>query len=284
MINCLILEGGGSKFITHIGALECLSKKQKLEDITHFGGTGTGSIVATLLACGYTLEETRDALYKLGDSFAFKQKRCFSCLDASQNKMFKKGKKFFNTIDSLINKKHGTKNITFKELFKRTGKHLKMSIMNLQNNTYYEIDHINRPYMSVSVVVYICSCVSLLLRPVKINKEYYIDGGLIKQTSQNIPIFVEFGDESFNRVLHIQIRDNFNITSNMIKCDHDRLLAHFFTVSVVEASPQTYEYDHDIFRIIFECNDIFFLNDNQKQHFINIGNVEFCKFLTIYNC
>ena len=48
----LALSGGGAKGAAHIGVLQAL--KEENINIDYISGTSSGSIVATLYACGYT--------------------------------------------------------------------------------------------------------------------------------------------------------------------------------------------------------------------------------------
>ena len=51
----LCLAGGGVKGAAHIGALKAL-EENKIK-IDYIGGTSSGSIVASLYACGFTADE-----------------------------------------------------------------------------------------------------------------------------------------------------------------------------------------------------------------------------------
>lgn len=51
----LVLSGGGVKGAAHIGVLKALQEKNI--EVTAISGTSSGSIVATLFACGYSAEE-----------------------------------------------------------------------------------------------------------------------------------------------------------------------------------------------------------------------------------
>lgn len=51
----LSLAGGGIKGVSHIGAIKALEEKNI--EFDYVSGTSSGSIIATLYACGYTTEE-----------------------------------------------------------------------------------------------------------------------------------------------------------------------------------------------------------------------------------
>ena len=55
----LIFEGGGVKGIAYVGALEVLSEKGVVDQISRIGGTSAGAINAILIGLGYTFDETK---------------------------------------------------------------------------------------------------------------------------------------------------------------------------------------------------------------------------------
>lgn len=68
MENGLCLAGGGVKGAAHIGAIKAL-EEEKI-DFKYVGGTSSGSIVASLYACGFTADE----MYKIFKKYCKKIK------------------------------------------------------------------------------------------------------------------------------------------------------------------------------------------------------------------
>ena len=58
----LSLSGGGIKGVCHIGAIKALEEANIKFD--YISGTSSGSIVATLYACGFTTDEIYDIFKK----------------------------------------------------------------------------------------------------------------------------------------------------------------------------------------------------------------------------
>ena len=58
----LVLQGGATKGIAYVGALEALEKQGALKNLKRVAGTSAGAITATLLAVGYTPEEMKKIL------------------------------------------------------------------------------------------------------------------------------------------------------------------------------------------------------------------------------
>lgn len=58
----LSLAGGGIKGMAHIGAIKALEEENV--QIDYISGTSSGSIVASLYACGYSVSEIYDIFKK----------------------------------------------------------------------------------------------------------------------------------------------------------------------------------------------------------------------------
>ena len=207
MYNGLIFEGGGIKALAYVGALEVMYKYQDIYAMKYFGGTSAGSIIATLLASNHTLEEINDILFevdwnKLKDgNFGFIRNtfRLFNKYG------YHKGNYFEVLIDSILYKKFGIREISFEQMYLHTNNHLRMVGTNItKGNTIY-MDHIYTPRMSVAKGVRISSCIPLLFKPVEIDNELYIDGGLIKNL--DLQMFCEYNIECMAFDLNDNIRN-----------------------------------------------------------------------------
>ena len=222
MFEGILFEGGGIKALAFVGALDSLNKSQCIYEIETLAGTGTGALVATLLASSFSLDDIYKCLYNLDAFVKNKPKfmeKWFGCVSKPSKIVLRKGREFSIYIDNLLFEKFNIKNITFMELFKLTGKHLKLFASNVDGSCYYEMDHIHRPYMSVSVAIYICSCLSLLMLPIKIHNEYFIDGGLL-DTAFLRNIYTS------KRMLVIHIDDAISFDTNLID-KKDFVLSYF---------------------------------------------------------
>ena len=59
----LVGEGGGVKGICHCGVVQVLEELNILKNIDKFAGSSAGSIIAALLAIGYTSDELKDIMF-----------------------------------------------------------------------------------------------------------------------------------------------------------------------------------------------------------------------------
>ena len=80
----LCLSGGGIKGVAHIGAIKALEEKGIKFD--YVSGTSSGSIIATLYACGFTTDEMYEIFTKYAKSIRY--------IDFENIKMFFKNRYF----------------------------------------------------------------------------------------------------------------------------------------------------------------------------------------------
>lgn len=65
----LCLSGGGIKGIAHVGAIKAL-EEEKVK-FNYVSGTSSGSIIATLYACGFTTDEMYEIFTKYAKSIRY---------------------------------------------------------------------------------------------------------------------------------------------------------------------------------------------------------------------
>ena len=176
-----------------------------LQRVKYFGGTSAGSIVATLLASGHTVDELWEIMFetkwnKLKDGNWF-----VNIFRLFKRFGFHKGQALRSIIDDTLYKKTSKRGVTFSQLYNQTGKHLKMVCTNLTSGKIEYMDHINTPTMPVSQGVQISSCVPFVFEPVLYNKSMYVDGGLIRNLDLNM-----FSEQNA-KVLGLEIKDKFDV-------------------------------------------------------------------------
>ena len=188
----LALAGGGLQAVAHIGALKAL---QELDvKIDYISGTSSGSIVASLYACGYSTEEMYDIFKKYAKSIKyFEMKNIFkffkdlflyrdiritglnsgnSIYNLAKDITYAKGIKNINEVQMplLI----PAVNVKSEELYVFYSK----NIVGLSNN---QVKYINDIELA-SVIRASCSYPGVF-SPFNYNGELLVDGGI----SENIP-------------------------------------------------------------------------------------------------
>lgn len=185
--EALIFEGGGVKGIAYNGALLKLEELNMLKNIKYVAGTSAGSQAALLVACGYEATEIEkllsDAPFSkfLDSSWGF--------LRDMYRLIFKygyyKGAYLEKYIDNLIYKKLAIQNITFENLYKKTGIFLRVTGTCLNTHSLEWFDHIKTPDMKVAKAIHISSCIPFMFKPVLYNNKYYVDGGCLNNLPYN---------------------------------------------------------------------------------------------------
>lgn len=174
--TCLF-GGGAIRGAAHVGVLKAL-KELGIEFDT-LGGSSVGSIIAALLAVGYTTEELQEIFLSVNFelfrdiSFGFNTKFALS-----------KGEVFLDWFRELIEKKfYGDKydkgnneRIKFKDLTKN----LIIISTNMLDFTCCEFSSFETPDFEVAMAVRISCCMPGLMRAINVEDKLLVDGDLMK--------------------------------------------------------------------------------------------------------
>jgi len=188
MYNCLIFEGGGVRGIAYIGAIQRLDELNVLKHVKKFGGSSAGSQVAALLAAGYSSGELKEVLLTTPLD-EFKDGSCGCCRDVFRfftRYGYYKGDFMREYFDTLMERKLGKKHATFRDLFDRTGHHLRITGTCVTTRSLDVFDHIASPNMPVSTAMHISSCIPLFFKPVIYDNKTYVDGGCLRNLPTNL--------------------------------------------------------------------------------------------------
>ena len=178
----LVFEGGGVKGIAYVGAMRVLEKEGILENIKRVGGTSAGSINALLFAAGFSNQETHKILNDL-DFNDFKDDSWGVLRDMRRLRNeygWYKGDFFREWIGSLLKKKTGSSNVTFKALQEYSGKAFYVYASNLSTKfgEVYSPEH--TPRMRVVDAVRRSMSIPLFFRAVRDDRgDVFVDGGAI---------------------------------------------------------------------------------------------------------
>lgn len=158
----LVLSGGGSLGVAHVGVLRKLEKKYKF---THYYGVSAGAIVAAAHACGKTADEISEILHStnlLSLAFDF-SKSNFGIIE---------GEKIIQFLEKIFEQK------TFEDI-EQTGKYLRIGATDAMSG--------ERVILSKGSIVQALRAsisVPLLFPPFQYQGKWLIDGGL----SGNLPL------------------------------------------------------------------------------------------------
>lgn len=192
----VLFSGGGIKGISQIGAMDALMKYGFIKAEGYLGSS-VGSILATLFACGYTVEE----LKRLMTEINFHDYKEIDFKNFLTNFGLDNGQKLMKLFRIMIKQKMGEKT-TFKELYEYTRKLLVItgSCINTGDTTYF--DHINYPDMQVIEAIRISISIPGYYTMPTFGNYSFTDGAI----SDNMP-FTYLSDEQIKESIGIQLYD-----------------------------------------------------------------------------
>jgi NTE family protein len=203
----LVLEGSGFSALAYCGAFEELEKRHILKDIKYFAGSSSGALLATLLAMNFTPKE-------IGDIFAtydFENVLSTSRIKMIWNLLWHFGLFSSNPIitrlKEIIKAKHDP-DITFDQLFKKTGNFLVITVSSINEQQVFYISPTTHP--NVKVIDAIQSSISIPLFFIPSTTKFdsisgmTVDGGVL----DNYPIWIFNKNSSINTDRHTTIPEN----------------------------------------------------------------------------
>ena len=174
--TCLF-GGGAIRGVSYIGAIKALEELGISP--TTFAVSSVGSIIAAMLAVGYTAEEMKDIFLKVNFDL-------FKDISIGLGPIFalSKGEVFLEWVRDLIEKKFygekykkGTNRaVTFKDI----EKNLVIITTNLSNFECKEFSRFETPDYEIASAVRISCCMPGLMKPIEYNKTLLVDGDLQK--------------------------------------------------------------------------------------------------------
>lgn len=190
-----VFEGGGVKGLAYVGALQVLDEKKIHEQIKRVAGASAGAICALMVGLNYSTEEIKKLLWDL-DFRNFMDSDWGIIKDAKRllnDFGWYKGDFFKNWIETLIEKKTGSKTTTFEELAKDPSYKEVVFIGTNLSTHYSEIFSVETtPHMALAEALRISMSIPLFFQAVHTNAQIYVDGGLL----MNYPVKV-FDRESY---------------------------------------------------------------------------------------
>jgi len=273
----LIFCGGGIKLYTFIGAIKVLEENDILSNITTYIGTSIGGLISALLNINYTHSE----LYKFIESFNLNE---IIDIDISNlytnNYGLDNGDKIEKFIRILFKAKIERSNITFKELYDLTNKHLIISATCLTTRKIVYFDHKNYPDLDVIDGIRMAITIPLFFTYKRYNDQIYVDGGILDQ----FPIHL-LKESTLEETLGLKLGNiNRNISYNI-----DSLQSYFQNiircmVEEIELLRYDDKYNQNIitFENTISAIDVD-INLNKKKQLYNDGIIKTTTFLKNYD-
>ncbi|GAB1597832.1 uncharacterized protein LOC115232612 [Argonauta hians] len=179
----LVLEGNGPKSLAYIGALKALERVGILDNLKRFTGVGTSGVIAALLAADFNCDAIQALLNQHIDNIIADNSSNVVAKDLVEKLGCSTGKRFLDWFGNILKTRFGNPDITFKQLFEKTGKEVCIVATNLNRNRE-EYFHVTiTPDVEIRRAVHMTISFPGLSQPVKYcldgQESYYLDGGII---------------------------------------------------------------------------------------------------------
>lgn len=269
----LSLSGGGAKGAAHIGVLKALEEEGI--DISYISGTSSGSIIASLFACGYKSDEIKNIFisncYKIGQidrrvPFKF-IKSLFT------QKIYIKGFSNGNYLENMMYKYFFKKNV---ESISETKIPLGIPVVDLKSEKliYYTTNKVkesiideNVEYKNFGRLATICrgsASFPGIFIPRKYDEFLFVDGGV----SMNTPVSIlkSMGAEyiisvSFENITKFN-ENNYNILSVTLKSFE--IMGKNISKDEINLADQ---------KIIIKLPNAYLLDCSKSEYYINMGYI-----------
>jgi len=190
----MVLCGGGSKCIALCGALHFLQAYDLIGDLKQIIGTSAGALIGLLWTLGYSTKEIDSEIEHLNSHKIFGSRNnimSFSITSLPQilyglvyYNGINTGEAFFEYLKTIFTRKNLAYNITFNDLHKIHKIKFTAVATNLtsKNIKIFNVD--DTPNVPVIHAVMASACIPFVFRPIKINGDQFVDGGL----KNNFPV------------------------------------------------------------------------------------------------
>tara|TARA_B100000902_G_scaffold398709_1_gene466503 strand:- start:390 stop:1334 length:945 start_codon:yes stop_codon:yes gene_type:complete len=181
ILKNLVFGGGGVKGLAYIGLLKILYQHNLIKNLKVIIGSSAGSLMALAICLGYKCQEMIDYLmpFKLNRFINITAK---SILEFTKDYGLDKGDKLESFIKGAISYKGFSENITLKQLYDITKKHLIVTASCIVNQQCFYLDYKTFPDMPLWLACRASCGLPILFKPVKYENYLFIDGSIMDNT------------------------------------------------------------------------------------------------------
>ncbi len=181
MYSHLVFSGGGLAGIAYIGAIRYMQENGMMKHVHEVSGVSIGAFFACLVAMNIMPDELEQYLKEF---FSKEENISFSLLTSLMTILdtygLDDGNNMVMPIRHFVKKKYGveTDTITIAEFVKRTGINIVICAVNVNKRkpVYFSVD--TTPDVCLYDAVQASMSVPMVMRPVVINGDLYVDGGI----------------------------------------------------------------------------------------------------------
>lgn len=177
-IKHLVISGGGPVLIHVLGAIQHLEQNNYIDrkEIKSIYGTSAGAIVGVLLCLGFDWETMRDYIIKRPwhDVFPVKVQNIF---DAYTKKGVFDIKTFEKCFKPLLDAKDINMDVNLEDFYKLSSVELHLFAFEINDYKIYDVSYLTHPKLSLLSAIQMSCALPLLVTPVCIEDQCFIDGG-----------------------------------------------------------------------------------------------------------
>lgn len=177
-IKHLVISGGGPVLIHVLGAIQHLEENNYLDrkEIKSIYGTSAGAIVGALLCLGFDWETIRDYIIKRPwqDVFPVKVQNIF---DAYTKKGVFDIKTFEKCFKPLLDAKDINMDVNLEDFYKLSNIELHLFAFEINEYKIHDVSYLTHPKLSLLSAIQMSCALPLLVTPVCIEDQCFIDGG-----------------------------------------------------------------------------------------------------------
>jgi NTE family protein len=211
LIKTLVFEGGSVKGLAYVGALNVLEAYSQCnhgrpflnQEIIRVAGTSAGAIMALLIALGLDIQEINlvmktTTFSNFEDVQWYARGSVLKGYAVYSSGYLCEGEKFMDWVKDLIASKLKVRDdLSFSELLGKTGKHLHVYAVRLNDNRVISFNPTETPKFSVALAIRMSMSIPVFFKPVRVQETcdksgyptsitldhnhgdtYYVDGGV----------------------------------------------------------------------------------------------------------
>lgn len=223
MLTTLVLSAGNLHGVMFVGAYKCLHDAGLLLNVRDIIGCSIGSVVGLMICLCYTPEEMEEILRSFVVKEGIPSIGMTSFLSLWNSSGLASSSFLKKYVREILAKKHVDTDITFADFAKKTGKNLVVVASNITCGCAESFSFTKNPRMSIVEAISISCTIPILMKPVKYNDNYYVDGAalnylptdLIEDDLNNaLALYIKWKNEKFSLNLFNFVR---NILSGIFK-------------------------------------------------------------------
>ena len=188
-IENVVFSGGGVRGLVFVGAWGVLAHEYGLRDknlyhqIRGYAGSSAGAFIALLASLGFTEKQMARECMLMDGVEVF---RNMDLINLNEQWGLHNKKEVVTTLRKVLETATGNPDISFKDLFQRTGKELVVVVARVNDGTEKHLSYETTPDLEVWRAVVASMSIPVLFTPNRIGEEIWVDGGLLA----NLPLTV----------------------------------------------------------------------------------------------